>query len=883
MQPPRKAIDFLRWFCRADYVEEIEGDLIEIFGKESVEAPRWSKWKFTWRVMKYLRPGFIRSFQNVNQPYSPDMYKSYFRIATRAIAKRKMYSFINAIGLSIGIAFSVLIYLYIQDEKSFDQFHTNKEHIFRLDKASYSPQAAQRGEYPVKRSAYVPLPLGEALKDEVPEVQYLTRFSVGGREIFRYGEKVFSEEITLVDADFFRMFSFPLIAGSPDHLFSDKHEIVLTPEIAEKYFGNEDPVGKVVTLRLQGEKQFTVTGVIEAPPANSSLSFKILVPIESHPRYARNLDQWGSFSFPTFIQLHPQASIATLRLKADTLIRKHMGEMLDRWHKEGNVPAGFSYFEPHYTNLADIHLTTDVGWEKVSNPKNAWILGGIAVLIIVIASINYISLALTTSAARKIEVGIRKVVGAYRGQLIIQFGAESLVLATISMFIGLGLVALFLPIFNEYTGKGISLTSFNVLPVIGTSFTIALAVGLLAGSYPAFFLSGFLPVKVLKGGFTSKFKAGFARPLVVFQFSLSAFMMISSVIMYRQMEFITTKDLGYDKEHVLVIPTQAGQTAKSDKLIEQFRNRLITEPAVVSVSGTSASFSQGYSQTGYKINGEDKFSYVYRVDPEYINLLSLRLKEGRNFDPRIASDTNAVVINEALAQDMGWENPLEENLNWRQDTLGLGANVIGVLKDYHFMSLERNIEPMFLSLDKKGAGYLTTMLVKLSPGNVSEKIESVRSAWKELYPDKPFDYSFMDEDLTNQYRSYERWMSITTLSTGFAIFIACLGLFGLAGINAASRTKEIGIRKVMGAELSHIFMLLNKQFVWLAVIAFLFAAPLSWYVMTRWLSSFKYAIAMSWELFAISMLLGLTLALLTVSYHAISASLINPSKTLKYE
>ncbi|MDH4057927.1 MAG: ABC transporter permease [Cyclobacteriaceae bacterium] len=811
------------------------------------------------------------------------MLRSYVTIATRNMAKRKLYSFINAIGLSIGIAFCVLIYLYIEDEKSFDQFHTNKNQIFRLNEASYSVFAAQRGDDPMEKSAYLPLPLGDAIKAEIPEVEFLTRFRSGEEVIFRYGEKVFTERIAYVEADFFSMFSFPLSAGSASRLFEGKNEIVLTPEIVEKYFGNQDPIGKVITLDIEGEKQFTVTGVIEPPPANSSLTFKILLPIESQERYERNREQWGNFSYPTFIQLYQNSSVADLKIKADTLVRKHMGDRLERWRKEGNVPPEFPVFELSFTNLADIHLDTEVSWEKVSDPKYSWILGCIAMLILLIACINYVSLALTTSASRKIEVGIRKVVGAQKSQLISQFGLESLLLATISMGIGIGLVLLFLPSFNEFTNKSIEFSLLNIIPILATSMLIAIVVGIAAGSYPAIFLSRFLPVSILKGGFTSRLQAGFTKPLVVFQFFLSASMIISSVIMFRQMEFITTKELGYDKEHILVVPTQAGWTEQSDNVIEQFRNELRTNPSIIQVAGTSTSFSHGWSRYGYKIKDENKAAFVYRVDPEYINLLNLQLAEGRNFDERIASDSNAVIINEALVRDMGWENPLEEHLNWREDSIGIGANVIGVLKDYHFLSLERDIEPMFLSMDKKNTGYMTTMLVKIAPGNITENVEQVKKSWMKLYPDKPFDYSFMDEDVANQYKSYTRWMNITALATGFAIFIACLGLFGLAGINAVNRTKEIGIRKVMGAELSNIFVLLNKQYVWLAVIAFSLAAPLSWYFMNKWLASFKYAITISWELFALSMITGLVLALLTVSYHAIKASLVNPAETLKYE
>jgi putative ABC transport system permease protein len=882
--PPKRALQFLEWFCPSALYEGIEGDLLEAFEDDvKTVGIKKARQRLTWNVLRFFRPEIILRNRFSIQLFNTMMLGNYFKVAARNIAKRKLYSFINAIGLSIGIAFCVLIYLYIEDERSFDQFHENKDYIFRLNEVSYSTWAAKAGEDVMRRSAYLPLPLGIAMKDEIPEIKYVTRFNDGGQTIFRYGDKVFTENIAFVEADFFKMFTFPVIAGSADQFFKDKYEVILTPEIATKYFGNEDPIGKVVTLDLQGEKEFTVTGVVEAPPANSSLDFKILIPLANKFWYERNLEQWGNFSYPTFIQVHENTSLAQLQQKSDTLVQQKMGNQLEEWRKEANIPAEYPVFQLTFTNLSDIHLDSKVSWHRVSDPKYSWILGGIALLIILIASINYISLALTTSASRKIEVGIRKVVGANKNQLILQFGFESLVLAFVSLVIGLGLAVLFLPAFNEFTGKGISLTNTNWTQLIGASFIVTTIVGLLSGSYPALFLSGFLPATVLKGGFTSRLKAGFTKPLVVFQFFLSASMIICSVIMYRQMEFIATKDLGFDKDLVVVIPTQTGWNEQADKAVEQFRTRAETEPGIVSVAGTGISFNHGWSRYGYKIKGENKAAFVYRVDPAYIDLLNLELVAGRNFDERIASDSSAIVINEALARDMGWENPLEEHLNWQEDSVGLGSQVIGVLKDYHFLSLEREIEPMFLSMDKKSTGYLTSMLVKLSPGDTPNKLERVKKIWTELFPDKPFDYTFMDQDLANQYQTYTRWMKITALSTGFAIFIACLGLFGLAGINAVNRTKEIGIRKVMGAELSNIFVMLNKQYVWLAIIAFTLAAPVSWYVMTKWLGSFKYAIAISWELFVLSMLAGLILALFTVSYHAIKAALINPAETLKYE
>jgi putative ABC transport system permease protein len=406
---------------------------------------------------------------------------------------------------------------------------------------------------------------------------------------------------------------------------------------------------------------------------------------------------------------------------------------------------------------------------------------------------------------------------------------------------------------------------------------------MLAGSYPAIFLSGFRPAAVLKGAMGTKLQAGFTKPLVVLQFALSAFLIISSMIMYRQMKFITSKDLGYNKEQILVVPTQRGWTPESDQVVLQFRERLHQIPEVISVAGTSAAFTRGSSRNGYSIKGENKLAYIYAVDPYYIQTLGITLVQGRNFDPQIASDSNALIVNEALVKDMKWTDPIGEYLNWKEDTVGLGAKIIGVVRDYNYSSLETAIEPMWLSMDIRAIGNLNTMLIKMDTENLPATMEKISAAWKELYPDKPYDYSFLDEDVAKQYGSHQRWMSIMALSTGFAILISCLGLFGLAGVNAVNRTKEIGIRKVLGAQLGSIFILLNKQYVWLSLIAFVMAIPFSWYVMDRWLSDFQFRITMGWELFAMSIAAGLCVALLTVTYHAVKVALINPAETLKYE
>jgi len=882
---PKFVLNILSRICPPELYEGIEGDLLEQFEVDEKEfGISKAKRKFIINSIRFLHPSIILrnkfSFDLINTM----MLGNYFKVAVRNIQKRKLYSFINAFGLSIGIAFCMLIYLFIQDEKSFDQFHENRADIYRIEEKSFDTWQHDSAD-PYRKSAWIQTGVKQALKDELPEVIKATRYNHGEKAVVHFGEKVFTESLAYVDDDFFTMFSFKLLKGNPDKLFKNKSDVVITPSIAQKYFGDEDPMGKTIQIDLEKETSFIVAGVIESHPANSSLQYDILLPQENRWGYERNLAQWGNFNTPTFVQLRSDADLVSFKANLDKLTDKYMSDNLKKWREEATVPipAEAKMMEYQFTRLPDWHLKTEIDWDKVSDPKYSMILGGIALLILLIACINYVSLALTTSASRRIEVGIRKVVGAQRNQLMYQFGFESLLLAFISMCIGIGLVILFLPSFNQFTSKDIELTSMNLLQMTMTSTVLMIVVGLVAGSYPSLFLSRFKPALVLKGGFTSRLQAGFTKPLVVLQFALSAFLIISSVIMYRQMNYITTKNLGYNKDQIMVIPTHSGWNIEADRLVQRFRDRAQQEPLIESIAGTSSSFNQGYSRYGYKIKDEQKSAYVYAADPYYIPTMQIELVQGRNFDASIANDSSGVIVNESLVRDMKWTDPLNEYLNWKEDSVGLGSPVIGVVKDYHFLSLERDFEPMFLSMNKSNVGYLTTMLVKVSSADLPAAVEKVKSIWKELNPNKPFDYSFLDEDVAKQYASYQRWMSIMGLSTGFAILISCLGLFGLSGINAVNRTKEIGIRKVMGAELSNIFVLLNRQYIWLSLMAYALAIPFSWYIMNKWLSDFQFKITMGWDLFMISVLVGLTIALLTVSYHTIKAAFINPAETLKYE
>ena len=683
-----------------------------------------------------------------------------------------------------------------------------------------------------------------------------------------------------VDSSFFKMFSFKLLKGNPDRVFRDKSEIVLTQKVAEKYFGDEDPIGKQMVIDVNGESAVTVSGIIEDAPANSSISFEILIPLEKLSWYKST---WDNRSFPTFVQLLPGTDLVSFKKNLNTLYKKYTGDGDPAFREREKIPEEFFMEELHATSLSDIHLDTKIKWEKSSDPKYSLILGGIAILILIIACINYISLALTSSSTRKTEVGIRKVSGAVKSQLVFQFGFESMVLAFISMIIGLLLVILFLPSFNSFTNKGIILSTKNWLQFSGITLLITYVVGIIAGSYPAFYLSGLKPIQILTGRFTSKTNTWFTKPLMVVQFALSTFLIMSSVVMYHQMKYITTKDLGYDQHQVLFIPTQQGWVDKSDQFVENFRSATASDAAVKSVAGTSIVFTYGTMTMGYRHKDEAKMASAYIVDPNYLSTLGIELLQGRNFDINNPADVkDAVIVNEALVKDLKWTDPLSEHLNWKLGTTGVGSKVIGVVKDHHFLSLERSIEPMLLTMDKT-FGHSQFILVKISTENIPGSIQRLEKVYKSLAPGKPFEYTFLDENIQLQYQSYTRWMNIMGLATGFAILISCLGLFGLAGMNVVNRTKEIGIRKVLGADLANIFILLNKQFVWLSVIAFALAAYPAWYAMDLWLDSFQFKIQISWLLFVVSMAAGLLMALITVSYHTVKAGRVNPADTLKYE
>jgi putative ABC transport system permease protein len=807
---------------------------------------------------------------------------NYLIAAVRNFTKRKFYSFINAFGLSIAIAFCFVVYLFITDEITFDNFHAKRDRIYRINNRSFSNLAFEQGqEDPYRYFAVLSTGLGTALREQVPEAEHITQLKQGGKQTIRYEDNVFSQNIMFADSGFFNIFSFELIAGSYNQLFKQPSDAVITPEAAEKLFGNEDPIGKTFYLDFEESvtPAYTVKAVVSCP-ANSSITFEVLLPLESYKPFLSK--SWNINSYPTFVLLQEQADVMQFRQTLNTILVKNRAESIARVRSDNNVPANMIVEEYTLTRLPDVHFEKRINWPKVSDPRYSWILGGIALLIISIASINYISFALTASANRRKEIAIRKTVGASRTQIFQQFNFESFSLVCFAAFLGVILAIVLLPVFNSLTQKNISVLSINIAPAIAFLALLVVTISLMAGSYPSLFASRVNPALALKGSSTGM-RALFAKPLVVLQFAMSAFLMISSIIMYQQMHFIATKNLGYNANNAIVVPTNLGWGKESDQAIERFRNEAKNNPDIIGVSGTSGSFIRGGMSMTFDYKDSEHLVHICRADHEYTSLLNIEIVQGRNFDAGSVSDSSAILVNEALVKDLGWTDPLNERLNLSGEAGDPGLNVIGVMKDYHFLSLEEEIKPLILGGSDYLGGYLITLIVKLNDDDLPKSLSAAEQTWKKLYPDKPFDYTFADAEVAEQYASYSRWMKITGTATTIAVIIASLGLFGLAGINAANRTKEISIRKILGADFSHIFLQLNKPFFTLAALAFIIAIPVSWQLMNQWLSNFKYHITAGWELFAISLGLGLLVVLATLSYHSIKAARVNPADTLRRE
>ncbi len=796
------------------------------------------------------------------------MFRHYLVIALRNFRKHKTYSLINLFGLAIGIACCLLILTYIHDEWTYDRFHPNAEAIFRV--VSFFRE--ESGE--IKPSSQTQPPLGPALQQDFPEVKAAVRYWRWAN-VVRYEDKLATERVHFADPALLTIFSFPFIQGDPAHALDDPSSLVITQRTAERYFGADDPLGKRLSIRLgETNHDFIVTGVAQNPPDNSSLKFDFLISFDKvamvrGQQYATN---WGNFAITTFVQLQDKAQAAAINAKFPQFVKKYLGEEIKNFWG-GNEQA----IQFQLQAFTDIHLNPQISGgalEEVSDPKNSYILAGIAFFVLLIACINFMNLAIARSSSRLKEIGVRQVTGAQRAQLLRQFWGEAFLMSTLALLLGLVLAELFMPFFSELANKKLALDYRAGWMTFAGLLGLTWLTGLIAGSYPALMLSRLKPVEVLHG----KLKVGssgiLTKSLVVIQFALSVFLIVSMMIMQKQIHFFKTTDLGYDTQNLVFIPTA---TDDGERLMEIYRHELARDNRILSVSGSQ----WGEGNTDVEAEGVKFRATHFRIDYEYLKTLGIALKEGRNFSRDLTTDkTNAVIVNETFVKKFGWPQPVGKQLTFEYGSIK-NPTIIGVVKDFHFASLHEEIRPFMMHLDRELT--IDLVWVKINPNDVSSTLALLEDTWRKVAPNTPFRHEFLDNYNQRQYLAEERWSQIVRYSAIFTMIIACLGLFGLAALLVVRRTKEIGIRKVLGASTTGIVNLLSRDFAKLVVMANFIAWPLAYFAMNKWLQDFAYRIHLSlWTFFGAG-ILAIGVALLTISFQAIKSALANPVEALRYE
>lgn len=848
--PPKFAVWILNKLACTFEGTSLLGDFAEEYKKKAVEYSPFRAALWYWRQILISIPSFSKN----SIYWSLIMFRNYLKIALRTFRKHKSYSFINIAGLAIGLTCSILMLLWVQDELSFDRFHSNAKEINRI---LLDPLEAA-----TTHEAVSPPVLAGKIKEEIPEVINAIRMTPHGRMLFTYQDKTFYEnQGLLADISFFDIFNFPFIQGNRATAFEDLRSIVISENLAVKYFGSENPIGKIISLN--NSTDYTVTGVIQNIPANSHLQFNYVRSFELFSSSGRDLNSWGDVSFYTYVQLQKGSSIENVNLKLKAMIEKE-----DPNHN-------LYYLQP----LTRIHLHSkfnfDIGTH--GNIMYVYIFIAASLFVLLIACINFMNLATARSGIRAKEIGMRKVVGAKKSDIIKQFYSESILSSLFALVLAVILVLLLLPVFNNLSGKELTFGLLeNTQPLLGL-LAIAVFTGLLSGSYPALFLSAFHPINILKGSLRSGTRGSlFRKILVVTQFSLTIILIIGTIVIYRQLSHIKDINLGYDKEQIVTLPLRGALNESIDTL----KTAMLQNPDILQLTGTSSlpTFI-GSGTSGAEWEGKDPETRIQMqinwVDTDYLDTFKMEMAEGRFFSKEFLTDESNIILNEAAIKAMGMESPIGKRFKWNGE-----RQIIGVVRDFHYKSLHTEIEPLILIAEP---GRLFYACMRINATNIPATIKFMENTWKKFIPNFPFEYSFLDDRLDNLYRAEERMGQVFKYFTMLGMFIACLGLFGMASFTAEQRTKEIGIRKILGASVPNVVSLLSKEFTKLVLISNIIAWPVAYFVMNQWLRSFAYRTKIGIWIFLGSAVLALVIAFLTVSYQSTKAALTNPADALHYE
>ncbi|MBS3770845.1 MAG: ABC transporter permease [Bacteroidales bacterium] len=808
------------------------------------------------------------------------MFRNHLKTSYRNLIRDKSYSVINIIGLAVGMAACLLIFLYITDELSYDKFHTQSDRIYRM----YVDGQFGNNSF---RSVLTPNPAKEALLDEFSQVESATRLIRRDRIRVEYDDdRLIENNFYYADEDFFKVFSFPLIRGNPEEVLSGPNQVVLTRSIARKYFGEKDPLGEMI--RVQGDDLYKVTGICEDVPHNSHFHFNFLASFSSIE--ASKDSMWINSSVYTYLVLKEGVNPEEFQNQLNLLVEEYVGPQVVEWtgidleefDKSGNSYGLF--LQP----MEKIYLHSDFNDElqPVSDVSRIWYFSIIAVFILIIACINFMNLATAKYANRAREVGIRKVMGSHRRQLIRQFLTESVIVALLAVVLAVALVELFLPVFNNISQKSMAMHYFNlshgyILPFL---ILFGLLVGLVAGAYPAFFLSSFSPLRILKQEVNRGVKGRYLRGiLVTIQFIITISLFISTAVIYQQNQYLTNKKLGFEKDKVLVVERAYYLDEKLGDFIKELQSHTSIEAASVSGSLPGKAYGGSTLQVEGRSSEDMVFFATNYVGEDYVDAMGLELTEGRFFTSDFSDNSTTVVINKKAAGQLGFENPIGKYLM-------LGKNkytIIGVTNNYHFESLHKQIRPLaLLYFDQElyfDSKFYQYMPVKLNTENLNQSIDYIKERWNRFTNNQPFSYFFLDSDYNSLYAAEQRTGKIFTIFSLLAIFIACLGLFGLSAFMAEKKTKEIGIRKVLGAKIINILRVLYKEVFVLLILSTLVAWPFTYYIMSRWLDNFAFRVDMELLPFLISSVLALLIAVVTTGAQALKAALTNPAYTLRDE
>ncbi len=860
--PPKFAEFILRKILPDEGINSPLGDFEEDYNDFIAKNSQVGAWLWYYLQILKIIPGKI--LNSIHR--SAGMLLNYLKIAFRSIKRSKGYSFINITGLVIGLTCAMLIMMYIQYELSFDTYHENSEEIYRV--VMWQKGNKYQG---TEWFNATPGALKSIVTEEVPEVLKAARVPNRGG-IIKIDSNLYTEyNIYYADPEFLEMFTFPLISGSPETALIEPYTILLTEDMKKKYFGNENPIGKFLNIN---NKEYTITGILKNVPKNSHFTFDFLASMATQYSLDRieNLEGWRSNDiWNTYLLIQKGSNIIEVENKVTALLKKYKDERNE----------GMFKLQP----LKSIHLHSNVNFDvaNVGDIKHVYIFSSIAFLIILIACLNYMNLSTARSVKRAKEVGVRKVVGAYRISIMKQFFSESTLFVLIAFLLAIVLVYLLEPAFGELVGRDLNFSLFSSGGMIIGLISLALVVGLISGSYPAVILSAFKPINVIRGALKSgqSKSSGFRNTLVVMQFTISVILIVCSLIIYNQLDYVQTKNLGYEKEHIVYGST--GSTMREN--FQPFKSALEKNPSITEIyaQGDIPAFIGSNNNANWegKTEGEGFLCYNGRVNYNFLDFFGIKLLDGRDFSREFSTDVDkAWILNETAVKIIGWDNPIGKK--FKLGSRNPEGVVIGVVKDFHNTSLKLEVEPLALQLikpDRKRKFYA----LKLSSGNIPETLAFIEEKYTEFSPDLPFNYTFLDERLERMYRSERKLGQIINYFTFIAIFISCLGLFGLASYTAEQKTKEIGIRKVLGASSGNIIKLVSKEFLQLIILANVISWPVAWYVMNGWLLGFAYRIDLGVGIYLSSGLIVLIIALLTVSYQSLRAAMSDPVDSLRYE